>query len=158
MVRRFALAAFAAGATLAVALDAAHWPPSAGVEARMRELQRIIGSAEASREERDAARAELGHLLRSPSAPEPSAEPAPPRAAIEPYPPIVKPAVNPPIPMPPVAHVEITDPSRTTLSPSGSALAPWGGGFVVDPRTGAVLHPLPGGGYVDPRTGRITPH
>jgi hypothetical protein len=155
--RRLALAAFVAGATLAFA-QSGPWPPPARVEARMHELQGILGSAESTREERDAARAELINLLKSPTGQDrPPRDEHPARAAIDPFPAIVKPAVNPALPSPPVAHVTVTLPPKPVVSPGGTAYAP-SGSFAVDPRTGAVLHPLPGGGYVDPRTGRIVPN
>jgi len=166
MPRRIALAAFAAVATLAAALDTPpevpnslrqldSWPPPAQVVARMRELQLVIGSREATPEQREAARAELGRLLRSPAGQvRPSRDEHPPRAAIDPFPSIVRPAVNPAISLPPVAHIEVVEPPRPALPRGGVALDP-AGRFAIDPRTGAVLHQVPGAGYLDPRTGRF---
>lgn len=158
MPRRIALAAFAAAAALAAAIDTPQWPPPAGVEARMRELQLIIGSRDATPAQREAARAELSRLLKSPAGQDrASRDEHPPRAAIEPFPPIVKPAVNPAVPLPPVAHVEVIEPPRPALPPGSAALDP-AARFAIDPRTGAVLHQVPGAGYVDPRTGKFVPH
>lgn len=121
----------------------------------MRELQLIIGSRDATPAQRDAARAELVRLLKSPAGQDHAVrDEHPARAAIEPFPPVVKPAANPAIPVPPVAHIEVVEPPRLALPPGGAALDS-SNRFAIDPRTGAVLHQVPGAGYVDPRTGRI---
>ncbi len=121
----------------------------------MRELQLVIGSRDATPEQREAARAELSRLLKSPAGRDHrSRDEHPARAAIDPFPPIVKPAVNPAVPLPPVAHVEVIVPPKPVLPPPGVALDPEGR-FAIDPRTGAVLHQVPGAGYVNPRTGRL---
>jgi hypothetical protein len=157
MFARLALAGLAFLATLALAEDAP-WPPPANVEARMHELQAVMGSRESTPEQRAAAREELINLLKSPAGQRQSrpAEEKPARAAIEPFPRIVKPAENPTIPSPGVAHVEVVSPPKTIVVPqTGSVVTP-SGRFAVDPRTGSVLHEIPGG-YIDPRTGQVVP-
>ena len=121
-------------------------------QARMQALHQAINDPKSTMDQRQAAREELANLLKSPAgqAPAPRA-----RAAIEPIGPIVKPATNPPISMPPVAHVEVTQPPRTAVTASGIA-APASGGTAVDPRNGHVLTEAPNG-YIDPRTGHFTP-
>ncbi|MGZ5581602.1 MAG: hypothetical protein ACXWF2_00705 [Usitatibacter sp.] len=165
MRSRFAAACFASIATLAAALDTAQWPPPEGVEARMRELQQVIGSRDLTMQQRDAAREELAGLLKSPagrqrrSTGEQPQHPA--RAAIEPYPSVVKPVnvAPPPAPPPPspgVAHVEVIAPSKPIVDPqTGTVITP-AGRFAVDPRTGNVLHEA-GPGFIDPRTGQLIP-
>lgn len=154
--------AFACAATLAAAVETTAWPPPAGVEARMHELQGVIASRDASPGQREAARRELAALLRNPAAraPTPDQDKAPARAAIEPYPRIVKPAEGPVPPAPPVAHLEVIEPPKTLVPIPGSASAAVpagpGGNFAIDPRTGGVLHAVPGG-YIDPRTGQFVP-
>ncbi len=124
----------------------------------MRELQLILGSRDATPTQREAARAELSRLLKSPAGRDrASRDEHPRRAAIDPFPPIVKPAVNPDVALPPVAHIEVVEPPRPALPPGSVALDP-AGRFAIDPRTGAVLHQVPGAGYVDPRTGKLVPH
>jgi len=165
MRARLALAALAfAGA--ASALETAQWPPPGPVEARMRELQQVIASGDATMAERNPAREELAGLLRSPAGRErPSPRPSPKgegaaaaRAAIEPYPSVVKPLDAAPVspPAPSVAQVEVVLPPKpVVIAPSGAAATP-SGRFAVDPRTGNVLHETPGG-YIDPRTGQFLP-
>ena len=161
MIARLAAASLAAIATLAAAIDTPQWPPPSGVEARMRELQGVIGAEDATPGQRESAREELSKLLKSPagqargkSRDEKPTRPA--RAAIDPYPSVVKPAPAPIVPAPPVAHVEVVVPPKLIVTPdSGSAVVP-SGRFAIDPRTGSVLHEIPGG-YVDPRTGQFVP-
>jgi hypothetical protein len=121
-------------------------------QARMQSLHQVINDPKSAMDQRRAAREELANLLKSPAgqAPAPRA-----RAAIEPIGPIVKPAFNPAIATPPVAHVEVTQPPRTALTPGGIA-APASGGTAIDPRNGHVLTETPNG-YIDPRTGHFTP-
>jgi hypothetical protein len=147
---------------VAVAAETPQWPPPTGVEARMRELQSLLGSREATAAQREAAREELSGLLKSPagqargrSRDEKPTRPA--RAAIDPFPAIVKPAAAPSLgPAPPVARVEVVVPPKPLVMPgSGAVIAP-ANGFAIDPRTGNVLHEIPGG-YIDPRTGQIVP-
>jgi len=153
----------------ALAADPA-WPPPEGVEARMHTLEAILASRESTREQRDAARSELGQLLMSPSARERGAKAEdtkahPPRAAIEPFPSVVEPAprisetpaAKPSTPQPGVAHLDVTRPAATAIDPrTGSPLISTPNA-AVDPTTGHVLHAVPGG-YIDPRTGRFIPH
>jgi hypothetical protein len=155
----------AAGVLLAfaVALTAAaqdpQWPPPSGVEARMRELQAILSSRDATPEEREAAREELSSLLKSPAGqarPSRDEKKRPARAAIQPLPSMVKPAEGPIPTAPPVARIEVVPPAKAHVIPQTGAVAPDPGRFAVDPRTGAVLHEVPGG-YIDPRTGQIVP-
>ena len=156
MMARALAAILAFAATLATA-QAPQWPPPAGVEARMRELQSVIGSRDASTAQRDAARAELSNLLRSSAgqARTPRNETAA-RPRIEPLSPMVKPAEGP-LPAPPsVARMEVVVPPKTVVIPGTGAAAAPAGRFAVDPRTGAVLHEIPGG-FIDPRTGQVTP-
>jgi hypothetical protein len=151
-----AIAACAAGCALA--LDSVQWPPPAGVEARMRELQGVIISRDSTPAQRDAARAELGSLLKSPAGqarPTP-AQKAPPRAAIDPLPSIVKPADGRLATPPEIAHIEIVTPPKPVIVPQTGAVASPSGRVAVDGRTGAILHESPSG-YIDPRTGQFTP-
>ena len=156
-----ALAGFALAATTAAAIETAQWPPPSGVETRMRELQGVLGSRESTLAQRESARVELSSLLKSPAGqtrgPTPDEHPTrPPRAAIDPFPRIVKPAASPPVgPAPPMARIEIVEPPKPMVTPSGAVVTP-SNRFAIDPRTGAVLHEIPGG-YVDPRTGQVTP-
>ena len=134
------------------------WPPPAGVEARMHELQAIIGSRDSTAAQREAAREELGRLLKSPAGqsqrtPE---ERRPARAAIQPFPSIVKPAEGPIPPAPPVAQLEIIVPPKQIVNSLTGAVPAPSGRTAIDPRTGHVLHETPGG-YIDPRTGQFTP-
>jgi hypothetical protein len=125
----------------------------------MRELQAEIASKESTPEQREAARRELGSLLKSPGAAPPPAK-SPPRAAIQPFPPIAAPAA----PLPPaprvdpgdVARLEVVGPSRTIVNPSTGAPVMTLGSTVVDTRTGRVLTETPSG-YVDPVTGQLIP-
>lgn len=153
----------ATAATMAAAVDTAQWPPPSHVEARMKELQGILGSRESSVAQREAAREELSGLLKSPAgqARGRARDEKPtraPRAAIELLPSMVKPADGALPVAPPVARLEVVPapPPRMLVIPgTGSATTP-SGRFAVDPRTGAILHEIPGG-YVDPRTGQVTP-
>lgn len=128
----------------------------------MQELHQVINDPKSSAEQRQAAREELGNLLKSPAGQAPAgATPGEkaaraPRAAIQPAGPVVKPATNPPISAPPVAHVDVTQPPRTNVTPSGKAAAPATNGTAIDPRNGHVLTETPSG-YIDPRTGQFTP-
>jgi hypothetical protein len=155
------IAALALVATLAVGAETAAWPPPSGVEARMHELQGVLSSRESTPAQREAARAELSGLLKSPAGqargPTPDEKPTrPARSALEPFPRFVRPAENPPNgPAPPLAHIEVVVPPKPVVTPSGSVVLP-AERFAIDPRTGAVLHEIPGG-YVDPRTGQVTP-
>ena len=161
MTRYATLTLFALAATIAVAAQTPQWPPPSGVEARMKELQAIIGSRESTAAQREAARKELSGLLKSPAGqargPTRDEKPArPARAAIEPLPSMVKPLEGKMPSAPPLAHVEVvTPPKMLTIPSTGSTTTP-SGRFAVDPRTGAVLHEIPGG-YVDPRTGQVVP-
>ncbi|HSN21303.1 MAG TPA: hypothetical protein VLS49_11530, partial [Usitatibacter sp.] len=92
---RAILAAFALAllprATLAV--EDTRWPPPGPVVERMHALEAIIRNPDSTMAQREAARKELGGLLKSPAgrtAP-PPARKLPPRAAIDPYPSVVKP-------------------------------------------------------------------
>ncbi len=148
-------------ATMTVAAETAQWPPPSSVEARMKELQAIIGSKDVTKDQREAARKELSGLLKSPAGqargPTPDEKPArPPRAAIEPLPSMVKPLEGKMPPAPPLAHVEVVTPPKTLTIPSTGSTTTPSGRFAVDPRTGAVLHEIPGG-YVDPKTGQVVP-
>jgi len=120
----------------------------------MQSLHQVINDPKSTLDQRQAAREELGNLLKSPAGQGPAA--SAPRAAIAPVGPIVKPAVNPAISTPPVAHVEVTQPPRTTVTPQGLAAAPTPGGAAIDPRNGHVLTETTNG-YIDPRTGHFTP-
>jgi hypothetical protein len=158
---RAAALALACGVTLAGAVETTAWPPPAGVEARMHELQAVLSSRDATPVQREAARRELAALLRNPAARAPTPdEKAPPRAAIEPNARIVKPAEGPVPPAPPVAHVEVVEPPKSLIAipGTGTAAVPAtpDASFAIDPRTGAVLHGVPGG-YIDPRTGQFVP-
>jgi hypothetical protein len=152
---------FALAATLAAAVETTVWPPPTEVETRMHELQAVLASRESTPAEREAAREELSNLLKSPAGqargPTPDEKPTrAPRASIDPFPSVVRPATAPSItPAPPIAHIEVVTPSRSTVTQSGAIATPENR-FAVDPRTGAVLHEIPGG-YVDPRTGQVTP-
>ncbi len=158
MARYTALALLALAATIAVAVETPQWPPPSPVEARMRELQAIIGSRESTAAEREAARKELAGLLKSPAgqARGPTRDEKPARAAIEPLPSMVRPLEGKMPSAPPLAHVEVvTPPKMLTIPSTGSTTTP-SGRFAVDPRTGAVLHEIPGA-YVDPKTGQVIP-
>lgn len=163
MLARLAAAVLLACAALpAAALESAQWPPADATAARMRELQLVIIDRASTPAQREAARAELSGLLKSPAGRERGRTPdeKPPRAAIEPYPSVVKPAnVVPLAPPPPetgVAHIEVTSPPRPIVIPqTGSVLIP-SGRFAIDPRTGSILHEA-GSGFIDPRTGQFVP-
>lgn len=158
-----ALAVAASFAGHALALETAEWPPPDAVGARMLELQQVIGSADSTPGQREAAREELAGLLKSPAGRTRgrTADEKPPRAAraaIDPFPSVVRPARVAPAAPPPageVARVEVVVPPRPMVDPrTGSTLLP-NGRFAVDPR-GGVLHEIPGG-YIDPRTGQVVP-
>lgn len=157
--RRAVLASLALTASIAAAVETAQWPPPSGVEARMRELQAVIGSRDATGAQREAARTELSNLLKSPAGQARSSRderPVRPRAAIEPLPPMVKPAEGA-LPAPPgVARMEVIVPPKSVVIPGTGSVATPSSRFAIDPRTGAVLHEIPGG-YIDPRTGQVTP-
>lgn len=151
----------ATAATIAAAAETAQWPPPSPVEARMRELQAIIGSRESTAAQREAARKELSGLLKSPAGqargPTRDEKPTrPARAAIEPLPSMVKPAEGKMPSAPPLAHVEVVSPPKIMVIPGTGAATTPSAGFAVNPRTGAILHEIPGG-YVDPRTGQVIP-
>ena len=65
MARYAALTLFALAAAIALAAETPQWPPPSGVEARMKELQAIIGSRESTAAQREAARKELAGLLKN---------------------------------------------------------------------------------------------
>ena len=124
----------------------------------MRELQAEISSRQATPEQREAARRELGRLLRSPGAAPPAKSPA--RAAIQPFPSV--PAASIALPASPrvdpgdVARLEVVGPSRAIVNPAtGTVIAPVGS-TVIDLRSGRVLQETPSG-YLDPVTGRLIP-
>jgi hypothetical protein len=148
-----------AAATIAVAAETPQWPPPAGVEARMKDLQAIIGGKDVTKEQREAARKELSGLLKSPAGqargPTPD-EKRPARAAIEPLPSMVKPLEGKMPSAPPLAHVEVVSPPKTIVLPGTGVATTPSAGFAVNPRTGAILHEIPGG-YIDPRTGQVVP-
>jgi hypothetical protein len=145
-----------AAAVPAAAVESTQWPPPDEISNRMRELQAAIGSADASAAQREAARAELTRLLRSPNAMGRVPHTAP-RAAIEPIGPLVRPMPNPKPVAPDVATIEvIVPPKMPSLTPgTGRPVIP-STGAAVDPRTGHILHETPNG-YIDPRTGQFTP-
>jgi hypothetical protein len=154
-----ATAAFAvllAGSAMAV--DTTQWPPPSPVEARMHELQHVITNPDSTPGQRNAARAELVNLLKSPAGQGRDTNNGhAPRAAIQPFGPIVKPAANPALPDVPVAHIEVTLPPKPVALPNGSVAQPTGNGIAIDTHSGAALREVPGG-YIDPRTGKFTPH
>jgi hypothetical protein len=149
-------------AALAAALPALaatpQWPPSEAVQARMHELQQVIIARDSTPAQRDAARAELAGLLKSPAGrangPTPDEKPVhPPRAAIDPHGPILMPAI-PAVPRPPVAssdvaRLEVREPPRPILIPVPGAVR-----MAIDPRTGDLMRETPGG-FLDPKTGQI---
>jgi hypothetical protein len=166
MRRELAVVLLAALALPGGAVENTQWPPRDEVAARMRELQAVITSAEASTAERDAARGELSRLLKSPNAvgrtpDEKPVNAAPARAAIEPFGSVARQMPNPKIVQPDVATVEVIEPPRiavprVAVTPStGRPVIP-STGAAVDPRTGHILHETPNG-YIDPRTGAFTP-
>jgi hypothetical protein len=157
MPRRMAMA-LAMSAALAASGAETAWPPPAGVEARMHELQQVLMARDSTAAQRGAAREELANLLKSPAgqARGPTRDEKPARAAIEPVPRIVRPAENPRIFSPPIAHIEVVVPPKPLVLPGSGAIAAPDARFAVDPRSGAVLHEIPGG-YVDPRTGQVVP-
>ena len=158
--RRF-LAALGVAALPALAVDAPAWPPSEELQARMHELQQVIIARDSTPSQRDAARAELANLLKSPSGHDkatPDQKPLhpPPRAAIDPYPSIAAPSI-PAIPTPPsagngVARLEVIQPPRPFLIPIPGAA----GRIAIDPRTGDILRETPSG-FIDPKTGALHP-
>ena len=138
------------------AAENVQWPPPDEVATRMRELQGTISSPDASAAEREAARAELTRLLRSPGATGRVPHTAP-RAAIDPVGPLVRPMPNPKAVAPDVATMEVIVPPKMPMITPGTnrAVIP-STGAAVDPRTGHILHETPNG-YIDPRTGQFTP-
>jgi hypothetical protein len=161
MPRSAAALLLAALALPTMAVDTPAWPPSGDVAARMSELQRVISDPQSTPPQREAARAELSGLLKSPAGQSrrtPDEKPAhAPRAAIEPLGAIVRPAVNPRVPVPGVATVDvIVPPPRISIVPQTGAVVSPSGRTAVDPRTGNILHETPAG-YIDPRTGQFTP-
>jgi hypothetical protein len=157
-----ALAVLVLAASAARAVDDTSWPPPGDVEARMHELQAAIRDPQSTMEQREAARAELANLLKSPAGQEqrtPGEKPVarPPRAAIDPFPSVVK--ALPPVdeavpPTPGVAHLEVLPPPMAPqVNPRPASPAVPAQDFAIDPVTGHVLHPVPGG-YIDPRTGQ----
>ena len=148
------------------ALEDAQWPPPDATASRMRELQQQIISRDSTPEQRNAAREELGSLLRSPAGqqrgPTVLEKSRAPRAAISDPVAVHAVPVAPPAPTPEagVARLEVLDPpARPLVSPrTGSVATPIAPSqnFAIDPRTGAVLHGT-GSGFVDPRTGQFTP-
>jgi hypothetical protein len=158
MIARSTALVFALLASGAMAVDSTQWPPPSPVESRMHELQHVITDPTSTPEQRNAARAELVNLLKSPAGQDRDTTGGrPPRAAIQPPGQIVKPAANPPLPDVPVAHVEVTSPPKPVALPNGSVVTPTGNGISVDPHSGAALREVPGG-YIDPRTGKFIPH
>jgi hypothetical protein len=142
----------------AAAVEVPRWPPPEVEAARMRELQAAIASKDATPEEREAARRELGQMLKAPGAAPPPKSPA--RAAVQPFPSIASPAVptakSPPVDPEDVAKLEVVGPSRAIVNPAtGAPLMPLGS-TMVDTRTGRVLTETPSG-YMDPVTGRLIP-
>lgn len=162
--RLVASACLASIATLAVALETAQWPPPGNVEARMRELQQVIGSRDSTMAQRGAAREELSGLLKSPAGQQrgratDEKPQRPVRAAIDPYPSVVTPVNVAPLPAPAsagVAQIEVIVPPKPIVNPQTGTVASPAGRFAVDPRTGNVLHEA-GAGFVDPRTGQFVP-
>lgn len=146
-----ALLALLGGATHAV--ETTQWPPPPEAAARMRELQHVITSRESTAEQRNEARAELGRLMRAPSAQGPLPHTRP-RAAIEPAAPVKSAVVPMPMgPPPETAKLEVVSPSRAEPAvPLGPLPAPIGQ-LGVDPRTGHVIQKTPAG-YVDTVTGQ----
>jgi hypothetical protein len=131
----------------------------------MHELQAALRDPGSTMERREAARAELAGLLKSPAGqargPTPGEKPVrPARAAIDPFPSVVQPL--PPIadavpPAPGVAHVEVLGPPvAPQVNPRATTPAAPVQNFAIDPVTGHVLHPVPGG-YIDPRNGQRFP-
>lgn len=147
----------AAGSALAV--DDTQWPPAGDAEARMRELQLVIGSRDSTPAQRDSAREELMRLLMSPGAGARGTPPEkrPARAAIDVLPNAIVPVAPAAPPPGGVAHIEVTVPPKPVIIPnSGIAVAPTTQEFAIDPRTGRILHGA-GSGFVDPRTGQFVP-
>jgi len=166
MRARAAAAVLALAALPAAALDEAQWPPPANVEARMRELQHAIIAPDATPAQREAARAELAAMLKSPAGrargrtPDEKPVQTAPRAAIDPFPSTVSPVNVAPTPAPPpaggIAHVEVTIPPRPIVVPQTGAVLVPSDRIAIDPRTGRVMQETPAG-YVDPATGRLIP-
>lgn len=178
-MRGAALLVLACAALPSAALEEVAWPPSGDAAARMRELQQVIVSREATPAQRDQAREELGRMLMRDQRPLPDDKGRKPRAAIEPFPSVMNVWGQSPMsntrargaqldsgPIYPggVARVEVIVPPRaihdprtgTTITPVAPPPASPTQPFAVDPRTGSVLHGV-GGGYVDPRTGQFSP-
>jgi hypothetical protein len=130
----------------------------------------VIHDPATTPEQRDKARDELRHLLKSRAARDevekgnPHPGPLPrerenvPRAAIQPFPSVVKPAESPTVkvPPPPVAHIDVVRPPKPLIIQQSGAPAVPAPGVAVDPRTGQILHETPGG-YINPRTGEFIP-
>ena len=161
MHARRLIAALGFVALPALAADAPAWPPSEEVQARMHELQQVIIARDSTVAQRDAARAELANLLKSPSGygkatPDEKPVRVAPRAAIDPFPSIAAPTI-PAIPNPPsagngVARLEVIQPPRPFLIPIPGAA----GRIAIDPRTGDILRETPSG-FFDPKTGQLHP-
>ena len=153
---------FAFACASAAAVEDTRWPPPEPVVKRMRELEATIRDPASTLPQREAAREELGALLKSPAghAVPPPARKLPPRAAIQPYPSVVAPLAPRDKAVPPapgVAHLEVVPaPKAPAVNPQTGSVAVPSGKFAVDPATGHVLHEVPGG-YVDPRTGQFIP-
>lgn len=147
---------------VARAVENTQWPPPQHVLERMRELEAVIRDPRSTMAQREAAREELGGLMKSPAGREapPPPRKLPPRAAIQPYPSVVQPLapLEKAVPAPPgVAHLEIVEPPRApVVNPQTGSVAVPTGRTAIDPATGHVLHEVPGG-YVDPRTGQFIP-
>jgi len=146
----------------AMAVEDTQWPPPEAVLKRMGELEAVIRDPQSTMAQREAAREELGELLKSPAGHNAPPAPAklPPRAAIQPYPSVVQPlpSLEKSVPPPPgVAHVEVVEPPKApAVNPQTGSVAVPMGKTAIDPTTGHVLHEVPGG-YVDPRTGQFIP-
>jgi hypothetical protein len=144
---------------LGAAAEAPQWPPPEAQSARMRELQAEISAKESTPERREAARRELGQLLKAPGAAPPPAKSAP-RAAIHPFPPITASSVPPPsiptVDPADVAKLEVVSPPRAIVNPSTGAPVMPLGSTIVDTRTGRVFIETPSG-FMDPVTGRLIP-
>jgi hypothetical protein len=122
----------------------------------MRELQQVIASAGSTREQRDAARAELARLMMAPSASGPLPRTRP-RAAVDPAPPVKAIAVPTPLAEPPeVAKLEVVKPSQVEPGAPIVGLPVPVGRTAIDPRTGHVIQKTPAG-YVDTTTGQLVP-
>jgi hypothetical protein len=153
---------FALACDAAWAVQDTRWPPPQRVLQRMHELEAVIRDPQSTLAQREAAREELGELMKSPAgrAAPPPPRKLPPRAAIQPYPSVVQPLppIEKAVPAPAgVAHLEIVEPPRApVVNPQTGSVAVPTGKIAIDPATGHVLHEVPGG-YVDPRTGQFIP-